>query len=187
MSDAHLDAAADDISTDAATFASLPLPLMQHVFLALPVDARGRASCVCRAWRDVLAEPSLWTRLDMSRVSGFYWDRAWTVLRGAAGRAAGQLRDLVVPEYELGQHVLLPVLRANAGSLRELHLHVVCPLDGFLDEAFSETIWFSRQIPTVDEVVVAAPRLQVLTAKEVCCTMGNAVRMLRAEPPFAWV
>jgi hypothetical protein len=61
--------AAEHISADPLTFTSLPLPLARRIFLALPVDARGRASCVCRAWRDVLAAQSLWTRLDMSDVS----------------------------------------------------------------------------------------------------------------------
>ena len=90
MSDFLVDAVADRISRDPATFASLPLPLAHRVFLALPVDARGRASCVCRAWRDALAEPSLWTRLDLSdvRVEG---QRFLDVLRGAAGRARNQL------------------------------------------------------------------------------------------------
>jgi len=71
MSNKHEGAAALRISRDAATFASLPLPLAQRIFLALPADARGRASCVCRAWRDALAEPALWTRLDMSLVRAF--------------------------------------------------------------------------------------------------------------------
>jgi hypothetical protein len=65
-----MDAIAEHISADPATFASLPLLLASLVFLALPPDARGRAACVCRAWRDALAEPSLWTRLDTSDVHG---------------------------------------------------------------------------------------------------------------------
>jgi hypothetical protein len=77
MSDSDVDAVADRISPDAATFASLSLPLACRIFLALPADARGRASCVCRAWRDALAEPSLWTRLDMSfmRINDAEWQR----------------------------------------------------------------------------------------------------------------
>jgi hypothetical protein len=70
MSSMHVAAAAERNSADAATFASLPLPLAQRVLLALPPDARGRACCVCRAWRDALAEPSLWTRLHKAEISG---------------------------------------------------------------------------------------------------------------------
>ena len=84
MSDSNVQALALLIGPVAATFASLPLPLVQRIFLALPPDSRGRACCVCRAWRDVLAEPSLWTRLDMSDVDAER-QRFLGVLR-AAGR-----------------------------------------------------------------------------------------------------
>jgi hypothetical protein len=162
---------------DAVTFASLPLPLAHRVFLALPADARGRASCVCRAWRDVLAEPLLWTHLDMSRVRAE--QRFASVLHGAAGRAHGQLRQLVLAgalleePWPVSRDVLLPVLSANAGSLRELHLGVVWVLNGHPDR------------PTVEEIVAAAPLLQVLTADDVTCTWQDALRLLRAESPFA--
>ena len=68
MSSTLEDALAQLIVSDPVTFASLPLPLARLIFLALPADARGRASCVCRAWRDVLTEPSLWTCLEMPEV-----------------------------------------------------------------------------------------------------------------------
>ena len=92
MSDSNAQAIAVLIGAVAATFASLPLPLAQRVFLALPPDARGRACCVCRAWRDALADPALWTRLDMSNVpSNDRSGRFVRMLKGAAGRAGGQL------------------------------------------------------------------------------------------------
>jgi hypothetical protein len=170
-----MDAAAHPISPDAATFASLPLPLAQRIFLALPPDARGRASCVCRAWRDALAEPSLWTRLDMSDVrveTHIDRPRLGAVLRGAAVRARGALRQLDLSQHEyVSRDVLLPVLNDNAGSLRELHLHHV------VDDGNTSV--------TVEAVVAAAPLLQLLTADEAYCTCDHAPRMLRAEPPFA--
>jgi hypothetical protein len=90
---ARLSAAAHRINPDAVTFASLPLlQLACRIFLALPADARGRASCVCRAWRDALAEPALWARLDMSLVcvadDEAKWQRFLSVLHGAAAQAA---------------------------------------------------------------------------------------------------
>ncbi len=42
-----------------------------------------------------------------------------------------------------------------------------------------------RVSPTVEAVLAAAPRLQVLTAEYVSCEWEDAPRMLRAEPPFA--
>ena len=172
MSSAHTDGVARRISADAATFASLPLALAQRVFLALPVDARGRACCVCRAWRDALADPSLWSRLDMSPFVEVEEERFVAVLHGAAGRAQGQLCVLDLSQEHVSMDDLLPVLTANAGSLRELHL---LPVDG--DDV--------DVCPTVEAVVAAAPLLQVVTADEVGCTWKDAPRMLRAEPPFA--
>jgi hypothetical protein len=180
----RLAAVADRISADAVTFASLPLTLACRVFLALPVDARGRACCVCRAWRDVLADPSLWSRLDMSvldvseaaRDKGDDW-RLFLValLRGAAGRARGQLRQLDLSQYYVSPTVLLPVLTANADSLRELHLRVV----------WAALVYDDPMKLTVEAVVAAAPLLQVVTAECVCSTWEVAPRMMRAEPPFA--
>ena len=170
MSRTHVDAAAKRISPDAATFASLPVPLAHRLFLALPVDARGRASCVCRAWRDTLAEPSLWTRLKMSdvRVEPGRFD---TVFRAAAARAGGQLCTLDLSQHDVPlKEVLLPVLTANAGSLRELHLPAVPAGSG--------------PYLTVREVVAAAPLLQVLKVEATRCLWEDAPRMLRAEPPF---
>jgi hypothetical protein len=171
MSDEHVDAIADRFSRDEVTFASLPLPLARRIFLALPVDARGRASCVCRAWCDALADPSLWTRLDMSGVFRADWPRFEAVLRGAAGRSRGQLCLLDLSQQDITWNALRSLLCANADSLRELHLHSV-----------EKNVWFS----TVDAVVAAAPLLQVLTAECVLCAWEVAPRLLRtAEPPFA--
>ena len=124
MSSEHEDAAAVLFISDAVTFASLPLALACRVFLALPLEDRGRASCVCRAWRDALAEPALWTRLDMAGVGGG-WLRICSVLNGAAARAPFQLRQLNVSQQHVAWPVLLLVLTANAGSLRELHMQVL--------------------------------------------------------------
>jgi hypothetical protein len=180
MSNKHEGAAALRISRDAATFASLPLPLAQRIFLALPADARGRASCVCRAWRDALAEPALWTRLDMSLVRAFTYaerERFNIVLRGAAGRARGQLQQVELSQRDYNVFELWGVLYSNTGSMRELHLHAVLSSDVFVRGEFVP--------PSVDMVVASAPLLQVLTAEDVTCPWEDAPRVLRAEPPFA--
>ena len=170
MSDALEGAVALSISADEATFASLPPPLARLVFLALPPDARGRACCVCRAWRDALADPSLWTRLDLSFVRT---ERVGSVLRNAAGRSLGLLRELDLSQQDVEWRLLLPVLTANAGSLRELHLLKVSARD----------VGDGRL--AVEAVVAAAPLLQVLTSEEQFSNWETAPRMLRAEGAFA--
>ena len=175
MSDALVDSVAGLMITDAATFASLPQSLALRIFLALPVDARGRACCVCRAWRDALADPLLWSRLDLSGVQP---QRLAAVLHGAsAARAVGQLSQLDLSQQEVRWGVLRPVLTANAGSLRELHLYRA--------RAARFVIRENTVTPIVEEVMAAAPLLQVLTAEDVSCMWQDAPQMLRAEPPFA--
>jgi hypothetical protein len=51
-------------------FDALPEPVLRVIMLALPVDARARAACVCRSWRAFLADSSLWQVLDLTRAGG---------------------------------------------------------------------------------------------------------------------
>jgi hypothetical protein len=173
MSDVHVDAVAMRISPDAATFASLPLSLAHRIFLALPVDARLCASYVYRAWRDTLAEPSLWTRLSMSGMHverRRFFDR---MLRSLARRERDQICQLDLSQEDFKESVPLPLLTANAGSLRELHLHSIHPN------------WSDTTKATFGVVVKAAPLLQVLKVENVRCLLKDALKMLRAEPPYA--
>ena len=174
MSSTCVDAVADRIGPDPVTFASLPLVLAQRIFLALLVDERARACCVSRAWRDALADPALWTRLDMSGVRP--WRPLLPMLLGALDRARGELLALDLSQRYVAQDDLLPVLTANAGSLRELHLRFVRPPHD--PDNVNDT-------PTVEAVVAAAPLLQVLTVEFIHCTGFQAPRTLRAQPPFA--
>jgi len=125
MGNTHVGAAANRISADAASFASLPLPLAQRIFLALPVDTRITASFVCRAWKTMLADPALWTRLDLSADCGVRCHNLgdqidWLVTEGSA-RACGQLSlPCNSRDFPCYRETLLPLLAAHAGSMREL-------------------------------------------------------------------
>jgi hypothetical protein len=158
------------ISADPLTFASLPLPLAHRIFLALPVDARACAACVCRAWRDVLADPALWTRLDLSGRCGVEPRHATFALMHGA-RARGLLYRLDLSGVGCPTEPLLEVLAANAGSLRELRV-------SYFDSNSSLTA-------TVEALVAAAPMLQGVEARETSCTWEEAPRVMRTEPPFA--
>jgi hypothetical protein len=178
MRGTYADAVAGLKIADAVTFASLPLSLLRLVFLALPADARGRASCVSRGWRDTLAEPSLWTCLDMSLVH-VEEQRFHAILHGAVACGRGQLQQLDLSQHRVTWGVLLPVLTANAGSLRKLHLRTAYASD-------AHAAWDNfRGSATIRAVVVVAPLLRVLLAEDLSCTWEDAPLVLRAEPPFA--
>ena len=72
-------------------FDALPEEALRAIMLALPVDARAQAACVCRGWRAFLADVSLWQVLDLSPSGGVAARRVTENLaRGAVARAGGQ-------------------------------------------------------------------------------------------------
>ena len=40
------------------------------LFRELPLDLRSRAACVCRAWRDAAADPTMWVKISVGDESG---------------------------------------------------------------------------------------------------------------------
>ena len=63
---------ADETPRDALTVLPLALPhtLTLRIWGALPCDVRLRCREVCPAWRDALAEPRLWSEVDLTETSG---------------------------------------------------------------------------------------------------------------------
>ena len=153
-------------------FRALPPAVVLRVFALMPADARARAALVCRAWRDAIAEPSLWTRLDLSPASGVTVNVTDAVLRGAAARARGQLTIMAMSGYNsTTRGALLEVLALNAGSLRELHWLTEQDDDAYLS------------FDNVQQLLHAAPHLDVVHA-DVGASFAHSVRMLRNEAPY---
>jgi hypothetical protein len=170
-------AEAEELRTSA--LAPLPLALVQRILVLLPVDSRARASCVARAWRDALTDPALWTRLDLSGSSGVSdaLERG-ALLRGAAGRARGQLAHLdVVGPHVFSLRDLLAVVAANGDALRELRVV-------YLRTEADREPWAQPAPTSLEAFLRAAPRLQLLDA-EVTCRWADAVPLLRGEALFA--
>jgi hypothetical protein len=72
-----------------ASLSALPEPVLRVIMLALPVDDRARAACVCRSLRAFLADPSLWQVLDLTAAGGVVAERVTeNLVRGAVARAA---------------------------------------------------------------------------------------------------
>ena len=155
-------------------FASLPHAVALRILACVPADARARAALVCRAWRDALAEPSVWARLDLLPTSGVTVALTDALLRGAATRAQGQLAVMLVNWIqELSNAAVLEVVTANASSMREL----TCLAVGDV----GNRIW---NLEEVEELARAAPQLRVFHADVVASTVEEAARLLRNDPPF---
>jgi hypothetical protein len=161
------------MDAEPTVLSALPPPVAHCIFLLLPVDARARCATVCRGWRALLADASLWTRLDLSNTSGITCRISARALRGAAARAGGALETLDLNRNNLetvDNALLLELLTANAGSLRELRLSESTSLVKVTHEALTA-------------MLRAAPALRVLSAA-VSCGPGEALALLRNEPPF---
>jgi hypothetical protein len=156
----------------------LPLPVVHHIFSLLPLQTRLRCREVCRGWRAVLTEPSLWARLQLPGASGAPAD-ADALLRCASACAAGGVQLLDVGGDCVSAEALLAAAAANAGALRELRVRARAP-EG---DGAAITGMACGDVRTLLE---AAPQLRVLDADRVRCgDVAAACSVLRGEPPFA--
>ena len=152
---------------DALTVLPLALPqaLARRIWGALPCDARLRCREVCPAWRDALAEPRLWSEVDLTANSGVTSRVTPALLRAAAARADGQLERLFVTYdwrlRELLLPALLAVVAANPETLRLLRLE-----DG-------NCSWFFNEVETLLRV---APRQCVVEDMSVHPAAGHLLR-----------
>ena len=152
-------------------FALLPPAVALEIFAILPADARARATLVCRAWRDFLAEPTAWARLDLSPASGVTVAITDAVLRGAVARALFQVAVMVLDGCDgISPEAFLEVAAYNAGTLRELT---------FVFEGNSHFWNFTQAV----QLAQAAPQLHVFRV-DACVSVAAATRMLRNEAPF---
>ena len=168
----HSTRAAGGAELAPTTLASLPQPLALRIFAALPPDARARCACVSRAWRALVADESLWLRLDLKPARPSM--RALVTdafLRGAAARACGRLRALDLRCCIGFSHdTMLAVVAANAGSLRELR----CASTGDPIRPWCVDL---------EALLRAAPALRVLEAFAACATVEEARRALQYGLP----
>jgi len=190
--------------TERATtaLAPLPLPIVLRIFGLLPVDTRLRCAEVCRGWRSVLQERSLWTHLDLSeaggvRVSPHLRDFWGALVTCAAERAAGGLQSLQVVatlppwQKQILHASLMQAVTANAASLRFLHVtHEIDLGSGLQSEERCEAL----DLAQVETLLQAAPELRVFSTNVLAKDEDELLtpedrerlrRALRNEPPFA--
>jgi hypothetical protein len=148
-------------------FDALPEPVFRILFLALPVDERARAACVCRSWRAFLADPSLWQVLDLTPAGGVAAARVTeNLVRGAVARAAGYLRV-----FRLSR-----AIRLNA-----LLIDVIVNHGAELEEVEADVFLRIAELGSRAAVFAAAPRLQALDSLVGQCTA--LLPFLRNDPP----
>jgi hypothetical protein len=176
------DAAADDDDhAPPSALAPLPHAVVLSIFAQLPVDERARLALVCRGWRAALADPALWTRLDVSRTSGVTAAVTDALLRGAAARAGGALRVLDVSGCSrIWRAALRAVVTVHGGSLRELRVcHGVCA-DLHLNHLTGE-VSLMLSLGDAESLLRAAPQLHVFDAAVDCDSVADARAALCAE------
>jgi hypothetical protein len=155
-------------------FATLPHALALPLFALLPVDQRMRCAEVCRGWRAVLSDASLWLRLDLSPAGGVA-QATDALVRAAAARAAGRLQSLDLCGCGGVTHDAIRAVAAeNAGALVELRLAT--------PEPDSEMpVMSARQLVAL---LQAAPLLRELEVDVESEDVAEARRLLRNEAPF---
>jgi hypothetical protein len=174
-------AAAEERATTALS--PLPLSVVLHIFSLLPVDCRLRCAEVCRGWRSVLLERSLWTRLDLTPSSGVgvpvgaehHWGAMDSLVRCAAARAGGSLQSLRVDVDFVSDFALLQAITANEGALQELHARA---------EGLIQAVGFD--VGDAEAFLAAASQLRVfaINLRVDADDVAAVRRALRNEAPF---
>ena len=162
------------------TIDALPLVLLRLIFVVVPVDARARAACVRRAWRDALRDASLWTALDVSRAAGLTASVTETFLRGAVARAGGWLKRLDVSGCSFPSLTPEGFARAvsGAGALRELRVSGLQLQLGRFDFGCVDSHAVLKTLAS------ALPALTVLECDATSYHSADALQLLRNEPPL---
>ena len=151
-----------------------PLPrwFVHAVLLLVPVDTRLRCSGVDRAWRALLADTTLFSRVDLSASSGVT-RFSLPLFRAAVAKAGWRLRALDVCRGGCALVAFFPMLCdtlvANAATLRVLALDWI--FDG------TELMRLLEAAPNLEHLEV---KLNALTTPDT----EHCRRYLRNEPPF---
>ena len=152
----------------------LSAPLLRAIFAFLPADQRARAVCVCRTWREVLADPALWLRLDLTADSGVSCRVDDAALRAACARAHGRLEALDITGCVHVRPTTLHQVAANLDALRELRTLLIVTQVRVPSE---------MNLEGAETLLRALPALRVVDA-DLDCDSKNVRRLLCHEPPF---
>jgi hypothetical protein len=157
----------------------LPLAVLTHVLLRLPLDERLRLAEVCRGWRAMLRERSLWMHLDVSATSlGAACRASDALLRAGAARALRNVRSVDVSG----------VLRDGDGGGGGVSVGALCALAAQnpglrVIRALSDDSTH-RSVAVLRTLLEAAPRLTELHADACVATAADALPLLANAGPY---
>ena len=169
----HVSAEGSAVGARVTPFSALPHAVALKIFRRVPADQRARVALVCRAWRDAVADPDAWVRLNLSWKSGVSVAVTDATLRAVAARANGGLCELHVNGCDaLTPAALLEVVTENADSLSTLSCLAYTNANAF--KPFQEVEALARAAPQLEYFHVGAE-----------ATVEDALSMLFCNFPFA--
>ncbi|KAL1188340.1 F-box protein SKIP19 [Cardamine amara subsp. amara] len=116
-------------------WAELPPELTSSILHRLgAIEMLENAQKVCRSWRRVCKDPSIWRKIDMHYLGAMYYDLE-IMCRHAIDRSQGGLVEIDV--WEFGTDELLNYIADSSSNLRKLKLAMCYPLT---DEGFTEAV-----------------------------------------------
>ena len=149
----------------------LPHEALSVMLPLLPLDARARAACVCRAWRAMLAHPRLREELSFERCTARV-DNA--TLASLCARAGSALRTLCLDAHACtrvtGSGLVAALSDGHCSGLRRLN----APIDR---QPWQQTL----TAVLVRRLVAACPKLQH-AACAVSCSLADAAAVSAAVP-----
>jgi hypothetical protein len=153
-------------------FPQLPLAVELRIFSLVPADSRLRCAEVARGWRATVAQPALWSRVDLSAESGVAQPASAGLLQAAVARAGGALTVLDVSGSRVGVEDLCTALRA-AGSVEEVHAAIK-----------GGRASVTKSLTTMSTYLAAAPRLRDLFC-DLSLDMNEVSTFVAANEEFA--
>lgn len=166
-----------------APLTQLPHTLLHAILLRLPADERSRVATVCRTLRDVVANPVLWTEVDLTRcgVTCSLINPSLIVLALAPRLAALRvLRLQAWPETREQAAVVLDALNAvlvlkRGGFIPSLSEVAVA---GALQSRIAYGTYPTARLEVLRALLTEAPALTRLDVTEPWCESEDALALL---------
>ena len=170
-------AASDDVPVS-----SLPRPLALAIFEQLPLDTRLRCVEVCRAWRQLFSDPSLWTKVHFRGLRPEQRNTPLTVelLWVAVTRSRGALTALDLEWCAAESMVVVAAVAASGATLRELDLNWGAASSEQHCPHFLRLLL--RCAPALQELYTDVGSVAVVDS---WLPVAQALPLLRGEPPWA--